>query len=205
MTRKGNIGKTLVLLLLLIILIMGGALWFDYLGVIDAKTVFNPVYRMLGLEPQTSESNTKGFETLEANLNEDRLSKRLEALEIRSQELNKREEDLAAQEEKNLQIASDLADQEKSQEEREKTFNNQVKKYDDREVNIVANAENLSGMVPTQAVAIMLEMEDQDVIDILRKVDEMAAESGESSMVSYWLSLMPAERAAEIQRKMLSK
>ena len=205
MARKGNIGKTLVLLLLLIILIMGGALWFDYLGVIDAKTVFNPVYRMVGLEPQTSESNTTGSTVLEANLNVDRLAKRLEALEIRSQELNKREEDLATQEEKNLQIASDLADQKKSQEEREKTFNNQVKKYDDREVNIVANAENLSGMVPTQAVAIMLEMDDQDVIDILRKVDEMATESGESSMVSYWLSLMPAERAAEIQRKMLSK
>jgi len=34
---------------------------------------------------------------------------------------------------------------------------------------------------------------------------EIAKESGSSSMGSYWLSLMPADRAAEIQRKMLSK
>lgn len=205
MSRKSNIGKTLVLLLLLIILILGGLLWFDYLGVINAKSFFAPFYELVGLEPQNSISNTKGESVLESNLDADRLAKRLEAIEIRSQELDKREKDIATQEIKNQQIAQDLADQKKSQEEREKTFNNEVEKYDDRVVNIVKNAENLTGMTPTKAVEIMLAMDDQDVIDILRKVDEIATESGTSSMVSYWLSLMPAERAAEIQRKMLSK
>ena len=91
------------------------------------------------------------------------------------------------------------------QEEREKTFNNTVKKYDDREVNIVQNAKNLTGMPPESAVAILNAMEDQDVIDTLRKVEEIAQEEGTMSMVAYWLSLMPADRVATIQRKMVSK
>jgi flagellar protein FlbB len=60
-------------------------------------------------------------------------------------------------------------------------------------------------MRPQAAVDILVAMDDQTVIDVLRKVEEMAAASGKSSMGSYWLSLMPSERAAEIQRKMLSK
>ena len=36
-------------------------------------------------------------------------------------------------------------------------------------------------------------------------LEEVAKENGSSSMGSYWLSLMPSDRAAEIQRKMLSK
>ena len=91
------------------------------------------------------------------------------------------------------------------QEEREKTFNNTVKKYDDREVNIVQNAKNLTGMPPENAVAILNAMEDQDVIDTLRKVEEIAQAEGTTSMVSYWMSLMPADRVAVIQRKMVSK
>ena len=60
-------------------------------------------------------------------------------------------------------------------------------------------------MPPKNAVAILVAMDDQDVIDVLRKADEVAAASGQASTVAYWLSLMPGERAAEIQRKMANK
>jgi flagellar protein FlbB len=60
-------------------------------------------------------------------------------------------------------------------------------------------------MQPQNAVAILVASDDQNVIDILRRTEEIAAETGASSMVAYWLSLMPAERAAQIQRKMLEK
>ena len=60
-------------------------------------------------------------------------------------------------------------------------------------------------MRPQAAVDILIAMDDQTVIDVLRKVEELAAANGTSSMGSYWLSLMPSERAAEIQRKMISK
>ena len=205
MARSKGLGKTIVLFFLVIILILIGLLWFDYLGVINAKNLFAPVYKLFGLAPQTSTTITQNNPELMSALDYDRIEKRLEALEIRAQELDKREETLKKLEEQNLQISQELDDLRKSQEEREKTFNNTVKKYDDREVNIVQNAKNLTGMPPENAVAILNAMEDQDVIDTLRKVEEIAQEEGTMSMVSYWLSLMPADRVAVIQRKMVSK
>ena len=139
------------------------------------------------------------------DLDEARLEKRLEELEIRTQELDLRESVIAEKEAVNNQMSEELEDRRISQEEREKTFNNIQKKYDDRDVNIGKNAQNLNGMAPANAVAILLAMDDQDMIDTLRKVDEIAEQEGKSSMVSYWMSLMPPERVAQIQRKMTVK
>ena len=200
-----SLGKTVVLLILVIILILGGLLWFDYLGVIHAKKFFAPFYQMIGKEPQTSVTEISNADLLKADLDEERLAKRLEELSIRSEELDKRELDILALEQENTQIAQELEARRISQEEREKTFNNIQKMYDDRSVNIRKNAENLNGMAPANAVAILNEMDDQDIIDTLRMVDQIASEEGTSSMVSYWLSLMPAERVAELQRKMANK
>lgn len=204
MSRSGGVGKSIFLLFLIIILVLGGLLWFDYLGVIKAKKLFAPAYRLFGLAPQTSVSATS-TKPLAADLDDDRLAKRIEALDIRKQELDKRESDIALAENQNEAIAKELEDRKKSQDEREKTFNNQIKKYDDRSVNIEKIASNLTNMPPQTAVAQLIEMDDQDVIDILRKTDEVAAASKSASMVSVWLMYMPAEKAAVIQRKMANK
>ncbi|MCR5495436.1 MAG: flagellar protein FlbB [Treponema sp.] len=199
-----SLGKTIVLLMLIIIMALGGLLWFDYLGVMHVRTVFAPLYKVLGKNPQTSVTATSSAPIV-ADLDQDRIDKQLEAIEIHRQELERREEDIASKEKLNEQIANELASREKSQEDREKTFNQTVKQYDDKNVNIEQIATNLNGMTPQASVNILLAMDDQTVIDVLRKVEELAARNGTSSMGSYWLSLMPAERAAEIQRKMLSK
>jgi flagellar protein FlbB len=200
-----TIGKTIVLLFLVIILILIGLVWFDYLGVIQAKQLFAPVYRLFGLQTQSSASISSVSAVPYIDLDSERLGKRLEALDLRAQELDKREQTIKQKEQESLQISQELEDLRISQEEREKTFNNTVKKYDDREVNIVQNARNLTGMAPQNSVNILLAMDDQDIIDTLRKVDEIAVSEGTNSMVSYWLSLMPAERVAQIQRKMTNK
>jgi flagellar protein FlbB len=54
-------------------------------------------------------------------------------------------------------------------------------------------------------VGIISAMDDQDVIDVLRKTEEIAQAEGTSSIVSYWLSLMDPKRAADLQRKMASR
>ena len=203
MALKG-FGKSFVLILIIIILVIGGLLWFDYLGIVRVKNIFSPVYKLMGKDVQTSQTVTQS-KPLVANLDEDRLNKQKEAIDIRIEELDKRETELEASENKNAQIAAELAEREKNQEEREKTFNLTVKKYDDKEVNIEQIANNLNGMRPQAAVDILVAMDDQIVIDVLRKVEELAKENGSSSMGSYWLSLMPSDRAAEIQRKMISK
>jgi flagellar protein FlbB len=199
-----TLGKTIVLIFLIIILVLGGLLWFDYLGIIKVKNVFAPLYKVLGMEPQTSVTAAYSKQ-LNPNIDQDRLDKQREALTLYKQELDKRETDLNTSEQQNEQLAQELADREKSQQEREKTFNNTVKQYDDKEVNIEQIALNLNGMKPANAVNILIAMDDQTVIDVLRKVEEIAKKNSTTSLVSYWLSLMPADRAAQIQRKMLSK
>jgi len=204
MSFKQSLGKSFVLIIIIVILILGGLLWFDYFGIVQIKSVFSPFYKMIGKDPQTSITATQS-KPLIANLEEDRINKQKEAIDIRIEELDKRESDIETAEKQNAQVAAELAEREKNQEEREKTFNLTLKKYDIKEDNIDSIANNLNGMKPKAAVDILLAMDDQLIIDVLRKVDEKAASANTMSMVSYWLSLMPAERAAEIQRKMTNK
>ena len=192
-----NAGKSIVLIMLIIIMALGGLLWFDFLGVIHVKNVFSPLYKVMGRDPQGSVTSTSSHPIV-GNLEQERLDKQREALELFKEELDKREEEISAKEKLNEQIAAELA-------EREKTFNRNVKQYDDKNVNIEQIALNLNGMRPEAAVNILLAFDDQVCIDVLRKVEELAKRDGTASMGSYWLSLMPAQRAAEIQRKMISK
>ena len=202
--RHNNIGKTIILLFLIIILLLAGLIWFDYLGVIQAKHVFAPVYRLFGLQTQTSTSVTSSA-PLEADLDNARFQKRLESLNLRKEELDQRELELAQAEALNQQTAQELEDRRLAQEERETAFNNTVTQYDGRQLNIVTNVRNLNSMPPQNAVDILVAMDDQDVIDILRMADQIAQEEGATSLASTWIMFMPAERAAQIQRKMLSK
>ena len=203
-SRSGGVGKSIVLLVLIIILTLLGLLWFDFLGVIHAKKYFSPLYKLMGLSPQTSVSGTAEFPIV-ADLDEDRLAVRLEALDARTEELNQREAEVKRLESEHQQIAQELEDRRISQDEREKTFNNTLKQHDDRDKNIAQISANLNGMNPEAAVNILLAMDDQDVIDVLRKTEEDAQASGKSSMVAYWLSLMPSERAAKISEKSANK
>lgn len=199
-----TLGKCIVLLLLIIILCLGGLLWFDYLGIVNMKGIFSPVYKFFGRAPQSSSTITS-IDALNPDLDQDRLNKQREALIIYEQELEAREANISEFERQNQQLALELSDREKAQSERENTFNNTVNRYDNKEVNVEQIATNLNGMAPNNAVNILVAMDDQTVIDVLRKCDEIAVRDGSSSLVSYWLSLMPADRAAEIQRKMISK
>ena len=203
--RAKTLGKSIVLIILIVVLVLFGLMWFDYLGIIQMKKFFSPVYKLFGLVPQTTTADSSPNDLSEADLDNDRWAKRLEALDIRTEELDKRESDVQMGEENNAQIAQELEDQKKAQEEREKTFNSQVRMYDDRKVNIEQIVQNLNGMQPVKAVAILEEMDDQDIIDVLRQAEVDASCSGTSSMGSYWLSLMKPDRAAEIQRKMANK
>ena len=204
MSFAKSLGKSFVLIIIILIMLIGGGLWLDYLDVISVKKTFAPLYTVLGKTPQTSTTATQS-KPLVANLDEDRLAKIQESLLLQAETLDKRESDIAAKENQLEQTALELSEREKNQEEREKTFNLAVKKYDDKNVNVEQIATNLNGMAPKNAVDILVAMDDQTVIDVLRKVEELAKANGTSSMGSYWLSLMPSERAAEIQRKMISK
>ena len=205
MASGKTLGKSILLFILLIILVLGGLLWFNHLGIIQVGSFFAPLYRVMGLAPQTSSAPSSPDKLVEADLDNDRFAKRIESQNIRTEELDKREADVKKKEDTNTQVAQELTDKQTELEEKEKTFNNEVKKYDIRKDNIEKIVQNLEGMQPKNAVNIMVQMDDQDIIDVLRRADEDAVAAGTSSMVAYWLSLMPPERAAEIQRKMANK
>ena len=64
------------------------------------------------------------------------------------------------------------------------------------------NGKVLAGVGFKGAVERLQKLEDLLIVDILREVDRNAEEAGTQSIVPYYLSLMDAERAASVQRKM---
>ena len=200
-------GRVIVLLLLVAVLAAGSIIWFDYLNVIDAKTVLAPLYRFIGREGRTQPKNTPE-EWL--NLDAERLAVRLEAMELRNMEMDTTQRALDARYGEIEQMAQELEERQKALDDRENSLTQKEKDTENKERNIETVARNLTNMEPTRAVGILSEMDDQDVLDVLRKTAELAQAEGKTSLVSYWLQLMAgtpdgAKRAAELQRKLVNR
>jgi flagellar protein FlbB len=195
-------GRIFVLLLLVLVLAAGGIVWFDYLNVIDAKTVLAPLYRFIGREGR-SQPKTTPEEYL--NLDAERLLVRLEALDLRSMEMDTQQQGLESRYGEIEQMAQELEERQKTLDERENSLRARASDAENKDRNVEENARILTGMPPERAVGIMAAMDDQDVIDVLRKTEELARAEGAQSIVSYWLSLMEPARAAELQRKMAGR
>lgn len=200
--RPRVLGRALLLVLLILVLAAGGLVWFDFLGLVDAKTLLGPAYRAIGIPARRQAAVSVDSPLL---LEEERFGKRLESLQIRAEELDKRGEDIDKRDSELGQKVEELSERSRSLDDREKSFNEKVKQYDNRKVNVEQNARYLAGMPPAKAVEILKSLDDQTVIDVLRATEEQAAAAGENSIVAYWLSLMPADRSADIQRKMTVK
>jgi len=206
------VGRVIVLIFLILILAGGGILWFDYLNVIDAKAVLGPVYNYLRGVPLIGRIVPQGEGRTQApaveetlNLDSERFAVRMEALELRSMELDKQEQDLQNRKGQVEQMAQELEDRQKALDERENSINAELSDAEIKDKTVERNAINLTNMPPQRAVGILAAMDDQDVIDVLRKTDQLAEASGSSSIVPYWLSLMDPQRAAELSRKMVSR
>jgi flagellar protein FlbB len=196
------IPRIIVLLVLILAMAAGGIVWFDYLNLIDAKMLLSPFYRFIGREGRTqmpvSEDDV-------LSLDAERLAIRLEAESLRAQELDKREQDMESRRGEIEQMAQELEIRQKALEDQENSFNQKIEDAETKESIVEQNARQLTGMPPAAAVGIINAMDDQDAIDILRMTDEIARREGTSSLVPFWMSLMPPERVAELQRKMLVK
>ncbi|MDC7126784.1 MAG: flagellar protein FlbB [Spirochaetales bacterium] len=199
--------QVFALILVILILIAGGLVWFDYLGLVDVKELATPIVSKiaprLGIEAELPEQieNVEDMNLLEI----ERLNKRQKALDLREAELDLRESEIESKENEINQMMTALDEKEEAYKEKEKSFNDRQKAYDNRNTNLRQTAAYFSGMAPAAAVAMFLEMDDQDIIDIMRAHQAISDENGTSSMVAYWLSLMPADRAATLNRKMLKK
>jgi len=129
---------------------------------------------------------------------------------LRSKELDTRERELDSRDGVIEQKAQELEERQKALDDRENSLTQKEKDTENKERNVEANARNLMNMQPERAVGIMSEMDDQLVIDVLRKTEELAQAAGTASIVPYWFQLMAgtpegAKRAAELQRKMVGR
>jgi len=211
---SGNItGRIVVLVFLILIIIAGGLLWFDYLNIIDAKDVTGPVINFLRPLPLIGRLMPSGAgrtqplfpDDGDLNLDSERLAVRMEALELQRMELDKQEQDMQSRMGQIQQMAQELEERQKALDERENSFNALLSDAEIKDKTVERNAINLTSMPPQRAVGILAAMDDQDVIDVLRKTDELAQANGSQSIVPYWLSLMDSQKAAEISRKMVSR
>jgi flagellar protein FlbB len=190
--------RIFLLFLLLLVLSLGGIIWFDYLGLIDARGWLTPVLGLFGARKTTAVAAADDPNLLAL----ERMAKDAQALQLRQQELDTREAALSQKEQQLNQLGQDLADKEKALADQEKAFIDQQKAFENRSVTLVQNAKYLMSMEPLKVVAILKEMSDQDVIDNFRTVEAQAATAGVDSPVPYWMSLMEPARAATLQRKM---
>jgi len=200
------LGRIIVLLVLILALAGGGIVWFDYLNVIDAKTVLAPFYRFIGKEGRTgAQVGEDDF----ANLDADRLAIRLEAEALRELDMDARDAEIQTRMAELEQLAQQLEEDRKAVEEMEKSINEARASAENIDRNVEGVSQRLTNMQPERAVAIIMAMTDQNAISVLRKTEEIAVRDGTGSLVPYWLSLMAAtpegaKRAAELQRKMVT-
>ncbi len=200
--KRRVFGRIVVMLIMILALAIGGLFWFDYLGIVDAKAFFAPALRLAGLRTRSGQALPADSPTL---LDDERFSKQLEAVEAMRQELAEREKTAAERQAAIEAMAQEIDDRSKTLDERENSFRQMAERYENKRANVEQNARYLTGMPPADAVKILAASDDQTVIDVLRAVEEIAAQTGEASVVSYWLSLLPPDRSATLQRKMNAK
>jgi flagellar protein FlbB len=196
--------RILLLIVIILALVIGGIFWFDFLGLVNARSylgwAINPVMGLFGQKPPVSVNIDDPV-----LLDSIRIRKQEEALDLKYQELISRQDELAKLDQGISQKTADIGEREKAQDDREKSFNEKLKAYDNRKANLVRISQDLTSMKPAAAVKIMNGYDDQLLIDILRTTQELADAAGATSLVSVWLSQLDPARAAEIQRKMTLK
>lgn len=184
--------------LLVLVLALGGALWFDFLGLIDVTAVFAPALRWVGLEPRA--------EAVEADspllLENERIGKREEAIAILGDELDERAQTLEAREAELQALAEQLDAREAALDDREKSVSEALRRVENERAALVKLSTYLTNMPPADAVEIMVNYRDPLLLDVLLMTDELAEAGGQASLVPFWLSQMPPARAAIIGEKL---
>lgn len=199
-----NIVKAIVLIIVIFALLVAGMLIFDWLGLMSVRQQLAPIIRLVGLNSPTGESDPNE-DVSPTQINDARLRQQLSAIDLERQgleELRRQLEERSAQLDEREQ---ELLRSEQVLQEQQESLQQQEALYRDRIEKVRSLAQKFNGMPPAQAVAQMNAMDALLVVDVLRAADQIAQETGGNSLVAFWLSQMPADRAAEINRLLVEK
>lgn len=198
----GVIGKSILLLLLIVALIIGGVLWFDFLGIIDRGDSLNFLTERIGISEQTNvEDSEENIYLLDAV----RLVKERETIERREIALKSREEVITLEEAKNKQVLDELIEKESAILDKEKSLTEALSRYDDEQKNLETTVSYLAALPPQTTVDILKNYTTLKVVDTLRKEDEIALRDNRVSNSSTWILFMDAKMAAEVNNMMIKK
>ena len=197
-TRIGAGPRIFGLTLLVVILGVGGALWFDFLGLVDVTGFFAPALRWVGLAPRDEAAEADDPLLLESS----RIQKREEALALREDALTQRTQDLESRETELQLLADQLEEREVELSDRENSVNDRLRQVENERAALVNLSGYLTNMPPADAVAQMVNYADDLLLDVLLVTDELAEASGRASLVPFWLSQLPADRAAAVGERL---
>jgi len=189
-------------LVLIFVLVIGLFVWLDYLELVSVRTWFAPLGNIIGKKDTVKVDKQAADVFYLENL---RLGKERQSLALYEASLRQKEETLKEKEIAIKKNEESVIQREKALEEKEKTLNQRINMYEDKMRMIEQNAITLRNMPPNKAASILENYDDQLLIDTLRVTEVLAKKEGVVSVVPLWLSLLPPDRAAAVQRKMTIK
>ncbi|MGL4388562.1 MAG: periplasmic-type flagellar collar protein FlbB [Brevinema sp.] len=187
--------RVLFLLIINILLIAFTFYFFDYMRIFDYRRLSS------GLRGKTNAFAPKLEDPL--LLEKEELSKKWEALTIKETEI------LNAQtivDNTRVTLQEDLT---KLAEQREAFLNDQAlitlkqEEKNTYDIKITDVATQIAGMPPQTAAELLNLQDDLQVVDIFKKMDQLAEENGQASTVPFLLTLLAREKAARVQSLML--
>ncbi|MGL4562991.1 MAG: periplasmic-type flagellar collar protein FlbB [Brevinema sp.] len=188
--------KHVMLLLLINILLIGFILYFfDYMNIIDYKEILSNIK----VGPQITAVRIDDPLLLER----EELQKKWEVLTIKTTELSNQEQVINSNK---LALETSLNE---LNEKREAFLNEQalVKLKEEEknayDIKITDVATQIAGMPPQTAAELLNLQDDLQVVDIFKKMDQIAIDNGQASTVPFLLTLLEREKAARVQSLML--
>ncbi|MFW5862655.1 MAG: periplasmic-type flagellar collar protein FlbB [Spirochaetota bacterium] len=184
--------KMIYLIILIVFIVVVGVFWLDYIGMINiGKTVSRYYTREAPSVVDAMDDEPSLIEREEFEKEKNRLQERIEDLDTREAKIVEAEKEIQEESSKLKEIKQGL-------ELEKKNIEMEKKRYSGYKKNVQDLAGKIQSMPPDEAVSIMVQWEDPLIIDVLRQIDQDAAEAGTSSISSYLISLMPREKAGRI-------
>nr|WP_267510534.1 flagellar protein [Borreliella bavariensis] len=186
------------MLFLIVVLFFFVLFFIDFLGMYNTKRYFPEFVRtkFLGETSLVFDHNSNII------LDEARLVKEREAIDIKNQQIEKLKEDLKFKEDSLNKLEFELKQKQKDLDLKQKVIDDIINKYNDEEANILQAAVYLMNMPPEDAVKRLEDLNPELAISYMRKIEELSKKEGRLSIVPYWLSLMDSKKAAVLIRKM---
>ncbi len=197
MASLSDKARAVYLVLLIFFLMLIGFFAFDYFQIINASEIFPFLNKEPGLVNADSESPSE-LEKLEFRKEMERLAKDRDEIIQKEDELKKEKERLEAELEKIEELKRGLSSKENELKSAESEKNSRGKL-------VKVMAEKVANMPPDNAVQMLINWPDKDVIDVFIQMDKDAEQDGRQTITTYLLTLFPAERRATITNKWLSR